>query len=132
LDRAAEELGAFLNHLGQVGIRGLVTERLNDGEYAGLPPLPEDLAEPKNAGKNHPRGRWRSSPNSNMRSPAGAVSVALTLPNHHPPLMPPGTTAVFYGDPLGRESTILRYLHELNRRERGEFMDGSSTAKNGE
>jgi hypothetical protein len=60
VDRAAEELGTFFDHLRQVGIRGLVAERLNDGEYVGLPPLPEDLAEPKNAGKNRPRGRPQS------------------------------------------------------------------------
>jgi transcriptional regulator with XRE-family HTH domain len=45
VDRAAEEIGAFFDHLRQVGVRGLVAERLHDGEYIGLAPLDEDLAE---------------------------------------------------------------------------------------
>jgi hypothetical protein len=52
VDRAADELGTFFDHLRQVGIRGLVAERLNDGEYAGLPPLPEDPTEVENARKD--------------------------------------------------------------------------------
>ena len=54
VDRAAEEIGTFFDHLRQVGVRGLVAERLNDGDYVGLPPLPEDLAE---ADKDRRRGR---------------------------------------------------------------------------
>jgi hypothetical protein len=60
VDRAAEELGTFFDHLRQVGIRGLVAERLSDGDYVGLPTLPEDLAEPKNVGKDRRRGRPQS------------------------------------------------------------------------
>ena len=41
VDRAAEEIGTFFDHLRQVGVRGLVAERLHDGEYIGLPPLPD-------------------------------------------------------------------------------------------
>lgn len=41
VDRAAEEIGTFFDHLRQVGVRGLVAERLHDGEYIGLPPLPK-------------------------------------------------------------------------------------------
>jgi transcriptional regulator with XRE-family HTH domain len=40
VDRAAEEIGAFFDHLRQVGVRGLVAEQLHDGEYIGLPPDP--------------------------------------------------------------------------------------------
>jgi hypothetical protein len=59
VDRAAEEIGSFFDHLRQVGIRGLVAERLNDGDYVGLPPLPEEPAESKNADKNRRQGRPR-------------------------------------------------------------------------
>jgi hypothetical protein len=45
VDRAAEEIGTFFDHLRQVGIRGLVAERLNDGDYVGLAPL-DDIPEP--------------------------------------------------------------------------------------
>lgn len=37
VDRAADEIGSFFDHLRQVGVRGLVAEQLNDGEYVGLP-----------------------------------------------------------------------------------------------
>jgi hypothetical protein len=37
VDRAAEEIGAFFDHLRQVGVRGLIAERLNDADYQ-LPP----------------------------------------------------------------------------------------------
>jgi transcriptional regulator with XRE-family HTH domain len=51
VDRAAEEIGTFFDHLRQVGIRGLVAERLHDGDYVGLPPVPEELEETQNADK---------------------------------------------------------------------------------
>jgi transcriptional regulator with XRE-family HTH domain len=60
VDRAAEEIGAFFDHLRQVGIRGLVAERLNDADYVGLPPLPEELDRPESAAKD--RGRSRPQP----------------------------------------------------------------------
>jgi hypothetical protein len=47
VDRAAEEIGAFLDHLRQVGLRGLVAEQLNDGEYLGRPPEREPPTESK-------------------------------------------------------------------------------------
>ena len=50
VDRAAEEIGTFFDHLRQVGIRGLVAERLNDGDYIGLAPL-DDLPEPNKPNK---------------------------------------------------------------------------------
>jgi transcriptional regulator with XRE-family HTH domain len=34
LDRAADEMGAFFDHLRQVGIRGFVAEKVNDTDYA--------------------------------------------------------------------------------------------------
>ncbi|MGQ0631792.1 MAG: helix-turn-helix domain-containing protein [Sporichthyaceae bacterium] len=37
LDATAEEMGAFFDHLRQVGIRGLVAEKLNDSDYV-IPP----------------------------------------------------------------------------------------------
>jgi transcriptional regulator with XRE-family HTH domain len=33
VDRAADEIGTFFDHLRQVGVRGLVAERLNDADY---------------------------------------------------------------------------------------------------
>ncbi len=37
VDRAADEIGTFFDHLRQVGIRGLVAERLNDADYTQRP-----------------------------------------------------------------------------------------------
>ena len=37
VDHAAEEIGAFFDHLRQVGVRGLVAERLNDSDYVYRP-----------------------------------------------------------------------------------------------
>jgi transcriptional regulator with XRE-family HTH domain len=34
LDRAADEMGAFFDHLRQIGIRGFVAEKVNDADYA--------------------------------------------------------------------------------------------------
>jgi hypothetical protein len=33
VDQAAEEIGAFFDHLRLVGVRGLVAENLNDPDY---------------------------------------------------------------------------------------------------
>ncbi len=33
VDRAADEIGAFFDHLRQVGVRGFVAEHLNDADY---------------------------------------------------------------------------------------------------
>ncbi|HTW08422.1 MAG TPA: hypothetical protein VME46_12975 [Acidimicrobiales bacterium] len=38
VDRAADEIGTFFDHLRQVGVRGLVAERLNDADYLQPPP----------------------------------------------------------------------------------------------
>jgi transcriptional regulator with XRE-family HTH domain len=47
VDRAAEEIGSFFDHLRQVGVRGLVAEQLNDPDYH-VPPRPDSGApEPK-------------------------------------------------------------------------------------
>jgi transcriptional regulator with XRE-family HTH domain len=56
VDRAAEEIGTFFDHLRQVGIRGLVAERLNDGDFVGLPPVPEELPD---TGTPHKQRRGR-------------------------------------------------------------------------
>ncbi len=40
VDRAADEIGAFFDHLRQVGVRGLVAEHLNDTDYQN-PPTPK-------------------------------------------------------------------------------------------
>jgi transcriptional regulator with XRE-family HTH domain len=37
VDKAADEIGRFFDHLRQVGIRGFVAERLNDKDYAYSP-----------------------------------------------------------------------------------------------
>jgi hypothetical protein len=37
VDRAADEIGTFFDHLRQVGVRGLVAERLNDPDYVYRP-----------------------------------------------------------------------------------------------
>ena len=37
VDRAAEEIGSFFDHLRQVGVRGLVAERLDDPDYMYKP-----------------------------------------------------------------------------------------------
>jgi hypothetical protein len=37
VDASADELGAFFDHLRQVGIRGLVAEQLNDPDYSHVP-----------------------------------------------------------------------------------------------
>jgi hypothetical protein len=37
VDKAADELGEFFDHLRQVGIRGFVAERLNDSDYSRGP-----------------------------------------------------------------------------------------------
>ena len=48
VDRVEEEIGAFFDHLRQVGVRGLVAEHLSDGDYIGLPdPEAEAPTEPK-------------------------------------------------------------------------------------
>jgi transcriptional regulator with XRE-family HTH domain len=40
VDRAAEEIGTFFDHLRQVGVRGLVAEHLDDADYQN-PPTPK-------------------------------------------------------------------------------------------
>ena len=40
VDRAADEIGTFFDHLRQVGVRGLVAEHLDDADYHN-PPAPE-------------------------------------------------------------------------------------------
>ena len=38
VDKAADELGAFFDHLRLVGVRGLVAEQLSDADYQSPPP----------------------------------------------------------------------------------------------
>jgi hypothetical protein len=38
VDKAADELGAFFDHLRLVGVRGLVAEELSDVDYLSAPP----------------------------------------------------------------------------------------------
>ncbi len=38
VDRAADELGAFFDHLRLIGVRGLVAEELSDADYLSPPP----------------------------------------------------------------------------------------------
>ncbi len=39
VDKAADELGAFFDHLRLVGVRGLVAEELSDADYLSPPPV---------------------------------------------------------------------------------------------
>jgi transcriptional regulator with XRE-family HTH domain len=57
VDQAAEEIGAFFDHLRQVGVRGLVAEQLDDGEYIGLAPDPEMPTEAKRPSRKSDRSR---------------------------------------------------------------------------
>jgi hypothetical protein len=45
VDRAAEEIGAFFDHLRLVGVRGLVAEDLNDPDYQYRPQPLADATE---------------------------------------------------------------------------------------
>jgi hypothetical protein len=54
VDNAAEEIGAFFDHLRQVGVRGLVAEHLDDPDYV-YQPTPGD--EPSKKGETGRRGR---------------------------------------------------------------------------
>ena len=47
VDKAADELGAFFDHLRLVGVRGLVAEELSDADYLSPPP-----AEPARSNRN--------------------------------------------------------------------------------
>jgi transcriptional regulator with XRE-family HTH domain len=46
VDQAAEEIGAFFDHLRLVGVRGLVAEQLNDADYQSAPDT-RTAAKPK-------------------------------------------------------------------------------------
>ena len=52
VDRAAEEIGAFFDHLRQVGVRGLVAEQLNDPDYHGQPHLDTAAPKPKRSSRD--------------------------------------------------------------------------------
>jgi transcriptional regulator with XRE-family HTH domain len=65
VDRAADEIGAFFDHLRQVGVRGLVAEQLNDGEYIGLPE-PEASTEARKPTRKSGAGGG-SQPRTNRR-----------------------------------------------------------------
>jgi transcriptional regulator with XRE-family HTH domain len=63
LDKAADEMGKFFDHLRQVGIRGYVAEHTNDPDYVRAPehrglPHPADAEKALRAAK--PSGRRRS------------------------------------------------------------------------
>jgi hypothetical protein len=48
VDRAADEIGTFFDHLRQVGIRSLVAERLNDSDYTEDPEHRKGARRPTN------------------------------------------------------------------------------------
>jgi hypothetical protein len=51
VDQAAEEIGAFFDHLRLVGVRGLVAENLNDPDYQYRPgPAAEPTEQPRRTG----------------------------------------------------------------------------------
>jgi transcriptional regulator with XRE-family HTH domain len=47
VDQSAEEIGAFFDHLRQVGVRGLVAEQLNDADYVYQPEPAKKSPEPE-------------------------------------------------------------------------------------
>ena len=57
VDDAAEEIGAFFDHLRQVGVRGLVAERLDDPDYV-YQPAP-GKKPPRNEGTRGDRAQGR-------------------------------------------------------------------------
>ena len=59
VDRAADEMGAFFDHLRQVGVRGFVAERLDDPDYVYRPRTGRSQAEQDDKGLK-PVGRWLS------------------------------------------------------------------------
>jgi hypothetical protein len=60
VDNAAEEIGAFLDHLRQVGVRGLVAEQLDDSDYAYWPELVKKPAKDGEGGSRGDRAPRRS------------------------------------------------------------------------
>ena len=50
VDQAAEEIGAFFDHLRLVGVRGLVAENLNDPDYQYLPEPAEPTEQQRRTG----------------------------------------------------------------------------------
>ena len=55
VNATADELGAFFDHLRQVGIRGLVAEQLNDIDYA-TPPVPRRASKARGPAADRGRG----------------------------------------------------------------------------
>lgn len=54
LDRAAEDIGRFFDHLREVGIRGFVADNTLDADYATLPPYRSDPASGTPDSTNRP------------------------------------------------------------------------------
>jgi hypothetical protein len=46
VDQSAEEIGAFFDHLRLVGVRGLVSEQLNDADYLHKQKHPKAVEKP--------------------------------------------------------------------------------------
>jgi hypothetical protein len=57
LDKAADELGAFFDHLRQVGIRGYLAEHTNDDDFAKPPAAKRQAAKRVKAAKKTRRNR---------------------------------------------------------------------------
>jgi transcriptional regulator with XRE-family HTH domain len=57
LDKAADELGAFFDHLRQVGIRGYLAEHTNDDDFAKAPAAKKQTAKRVKAAKKTRRNR---------------------------------------------------------------------------
>lgn len=49
LDRAADEVGAFFDHIRQVGVRGYVAEHLNDADFTYKPEFRSNANEPESS-----------------------------------------------------------------------------------
>jgi hypothetical protein len=52
VDRAAEQIGVFFDHLRQVGVRGLVAEQLDDADYLSQSDLSTAASKPKRPPKD--------------------------------------------------------------------------------
>jgi hypothetical protein len=52
VDRAAEQLGQFFDHLRQIGVRGLVAEQLDDADYLARPGLDSSATKAKRSSKS--------------------------------------------------------------------------------
>ena len=70
LDRAAEELGEFFDHLRRVGIRGFIAEHTTDADFATLPESSSIVSDHAEASTDPPTNEPRDDPSADT---AGAA-----------------------------------------------------------